>query len=165
MSISKGIQGLMVGFALAATILATPVSSDAMEIKQFDKMSLKDRGRYVGELMGQSVRYLWAHGKKEAGEKVLDLFRRSNADKAAGKISPGMQAFADTLNILRAAEKAGKLNATPHAEHAMFVMLKKHGITIPPKEIMFFAKDFKPQDKRFANNATPPSVDSAATPK
>ena len=150
MSVMKKIQGVVAGVFLSAALFIAPGYADAMEIQKFDQMSENDQGRYVSVLFGQSVRYFWGQGEKEKGDVVLGLFKRNSPDET----SEGMKELVDVLGGLREMERQHP-EKVPHVEHAMSIVLRRHGVSIPFNDFMQFAKDFQPQDESFANNKAP----------
>jgi hypothetical protein len=135
---------------LAATFLSAGIlfanPAQAMEIRQFDKMSQDDRADYVSDLIQGAEKVLTDEGKPDLAAKVSHLFTTNAPD---GNISIGMSDFMLTLAKARLAD-AQRAEKDPNAhrlevEDAMAVMLKKvHGIELPQN---FFTvnKNFKPK--------------------
>lgn len=145
MSLGKIERKLIAGTFVTASLLLVLVASDAMPISQFDAMSKDDQARYSNEVFGNSVKMLRQQGRKEEAQKVMDLFDL----KPGEKLPQGVHEMLDILAGLRKmpSEKAY------HVEHAMGVMLRRHGVNFTPsdlKELVLIAKDFKPSDKQYA---------------
>jgi len=122
-----------------------PSVTQAMEIRQFDKMAKPDQGDYVGVLVGGAEKILTDAGRSDDAAKVEHLFTtRLPGDTH----SMGTVEFELNLAILR--ENDAK-NAIQHpndprleVEDAMFVTLKKNNIILPDS---FFtvASGFQPK--------------------
>ena len=163
MAMINKIQGILASSFLAAAMFFMPGQADALEIKQFDKMSTGDQARYTQLLIGQSIQHFWAQGNKEQGDKIMTLFRRSDTKT----FSKGMNEYFLTLDALRQEEAKGNLSRVPHVEDAMRMVYLDNGIEKIPKEnFMQFAKDFQPQDEGIAKdkNNKAPSGPSASVP-
>lgn len=136
----KKLQGVVAGSFLSAALFLMPAPSDAMEIKQFNQMSIDDQAHYIEILMGESVKYLWRKGRKEDADAVLALFKRDSS----GRISKGHNEFSAAIDGLAELERLEQLKKTPHVEQALAIVLKDHGVVIPMKDFMLFAQDFRP---------------------
>jgi hypothetical protein len=120
----------------SAALLFASGSAVAMEIKQFDQMIDKDRARYVTTLFDESVKYLQIKGREDDAKKVNNLF----FDKPPGStVSKGMHEFMEVLQGLHNVNRDKPI----HVEHAMAIMLKRHGVVIPMNDFMQLTKDFK----------------------
>lgn len=151
MSVLKKLGSVFAAPVLAASVFFAPYHADAMEIQQFDQMSLDDRGNYVQALVGGSINFLILNSKFEEGDQFQKLFKR----KPSGEISDGMKEFIRVLEEVREIERRGMTKKALHVEHAFAIVLKRHGIAISMGDMMQFAKDFKPQDDRIAGDVTP----------
>lgn len=152
MKLNTPVQKFIAGtFLSAAMVFASVPSAEAMQIKDFDRMSLNDQGRYVTVLFGETVKHLWLNGEKKQGDAVLSMFERSSP----AEISPGMDELVDIISGLRQMEKDNP-SKVPHVEHAMAILMKRHGIAgVSTKDLMQFAKNFEPEDKGYARDAQP----------
>lgn len=127
---------------LAASLFFAPHYADAMEIKQFDQMSLNDQRKYFEAVFGESVKFLIRNGRFDESDRVLALFK----GKSSGEISDGMHEFLSVLEGLRDLERKNPDKKIPHVEHAMAITLKRHGVVIAMNDMMQFAKDFRPEN-------------------
>lgn len=140
----KQIQGVIAWYFLSAALFLSGAGAvDAMEIKKFDQMSLNDQARYAQILIGESIKFLFRNGRFDDGEKALALFK----GKPSGEIPDGMQEFINVLKELREIEDKNISQRSPHVEHAIAIVLKRHGIVVAMSDVMQFNKDFQPQDK------------------
>jgi len=121
------------------------VSTHAMEIQKFDKMSDKDQDEYVAELIIGAQRVLREEGKEDLAEQVHKLF---TTEDPQGEASTGMLQFDLLLDRARVADLE-RLKKDPKAprlevEHAIILTLKKNGIELP-KTFMAVGNNFKPK--------------------
>ena len=120
-------------------------AAQAMEIRQFDKMSVQDQGDYVGLLVGGAEQVLKDEGRADLAAQVEHLFTTTDPGDAH---TIGAVEFERNLAILREADakNAQKNPKDPRieVEVAMAVTLKKNGIQLPDS---FFTvnKNFKPR--------------------
>ena len=135
---------------LAATLLSAavllPSMVQAMEIRQFDKMSDDDQDEYVAELIIGAQQVLKDAGKPGLAEQVHTLF--TTKKNPADEISLGMAEFQANLARAREADER-RIEKDPHArrlevEDAMIVTMRKNGIELPPS-FLTVASGFKPK--------------------
>jgi hypothetical protein len=135
--------------SLAATFLSAAMLfasvAQAMEIRQFDKMSDQDQGDYIGDLIVGAEKVLTDDGKPELAAQVKHLFTTKNQ----GDLDTiGMVEFERNLALLRVndAKNAEKHPKDPRleVEDVMGITLEKNHIKLPDS---FFTvmKDFKPK--------------------
>lgn len=144
---------LIAAFVAAAMVLPNIVQ--AMEIRQFDKMSQDDRAEYVSELISGAEKVLTHEGRTDQAQKVESLFSTNGPD---GKVSIGMGEFMINLARLRVAD-AERVAANPRAtrlevEHAMALTLKQNDVVLPPS-FMHVGDDFKPNFPAATASAPP----------
>jgi hypothetical protein len=134
---------LLAAFLSAAMLFTS--AAQAMEIRQFDKMAVKDQGDYIQALIDGAQKVLNNQGQRDLATKVDQLFTEVHQ----GDTMPlGMIEFENNLALARVAD-AKRVIKDPNArrlevEDAMAVTLKKNGIELPDS---FFtvASGFKPK--------------------
>lgn len=148
----KLISKSLVAVFLSAAMFLTS-AAQAMEIRQFDKMSGQDQGDYIGDLIVGAEKVLTDEGKSELAAQVKHLF----TTKDPGDLDViGMVEFEMNLALARVAD-AKRAEKDPNArrievEDAMAVTLKKNHIELPDS---FFTvnKNFKPKFPLQTNDA------------
>jgi hypothetical protein len=142
-------QPLMATFLSAAMLFTS--GTQAMEIRQFDKMAGQDQDEFIAELVQGAEKVLTDEGKPDLAAQVSHLFTTNDP---GDRISIGMTEFMRNLARARVAD-VKRIENDPNArrlevEDAMIVTLKKNGIELPPS-FLTVAKDFKaklpPQSK------------------
>lgn len=129
---------------LSAAMLFTS-AAQAMEIRQFDKMSDEDQAAYIGLLVQGAEQVLIDEGRTDLQEKVHHLF---STILGHDKMPLGLVEFERNLALLRVAdaENAQKNPKDPRVEveDAMVETLHKNHIDLPDS---FFTvnKNFKPK--------------------
>jgi hypothetical protein len=116
----------------------------AMQIPQFDKMSVRDRGLYVTSLVIGAQHALEQHGDQAKAQKLAAFFED-------GSTNGGMTQFNNNLAQVRgfnqqlAADPNNK--QTPYeVEHAFFATLKENGLQVPLNLLLSINKNFKPTE-------------------
>jgi hypothetical protein len=129
--------------AFAAVLFSS--AATAMEIRQFDKMAVKDQDDYINDLIDGAEKVLTDKGRPDLAAQVEHLFTTKNNGDAD---VIGMVEFERNLAILRL-DDVKHAAAHPNdprleVEDAMFATLDKNGIKLPDS---FFTvmKDFKPK--------------------
>ena len=107
-------------------------AAQAMEIRQYDRMSDDDQDEYVADLVVGTEHVLDAASRHQESVKVHDLFTKI---KSGDKISAGMGEFAILLAKARVADEL-RIEKDPNArplevEDAMALTLRKNGIEVP----------------------------------
>ena len=110
--------------------------ADAMEIQQFDGLSLPDQGRYVATLFEKSALSFLDRGNVAEAKKIRLLFTRDSKDT----LSKGMGQLSSYINQVR------EVNPSVDVEKIMVLVFKKNDINVPLEQMMQFGKDFKPSD-------------------
>jgi hypothetical protein len=143
---------------LASTFLATAMlftgTAEAMQIQQYDKMSIEDRGEYVADLIIGAQKVLRDEGRPDLAEKVHTLFNTRLGDD---KNSVGMVEFEKNLARARLAD-VRNIEKNPKAdrievEDAMAVTLEANGIKLPDSFFTVasgFQPKFPPQQSKDA---------------
>jgi hypothetical protein len=136
-------------FVLPAAILAGAIifsrAAQAMEIRQFDKMAEHGQDEYVADLILGAQKILKDSGKADLAEKVHRLFTEKDpqANVATGMIQLDLSiAKARVADLERIGKDSNAVRL--EVEHAMIVVLKQSGITMPPA-FMHVADSFKPK--------------------
>lgn len=121
-------------------------ASRAMEIRQFDRMSVQDQGDYITVLIDGAQQVLIDTGHRDLADKVDKLFTEV---LPGDQISLGMAEFERNLARARVADlqrviKDPNARRRLEVEDAMAVTLQANGIELPDS---FFtvAKRFRPQ--------------------
>jgi hypothetical protein len=130
--------------ALVSAVMLFPVVTQAMQIRQFDKMAGPDQDAYVVELVQGAERVLNEAGKTADAQAIHKLFTTNDTNG----VSVGMNEFMLTLALARKAD-ADRVIKDPNAtrlevEHAMIVTLKKNSIELP-QSFMHVADNFRPK--------------------
>jgi len=107
-------------------------TTDAMEIRQFDKMADQDQVEYIDHMITGAEKVLTDARKPELAAQVEHLFTTKDPGDAD---VIGMIEFERNLAIARVADLK-RLQSNPNArrlevEDALFVTLKKNGIDLP----------------------------------
>lgn len=138
------VSNRLLAILLPAALLFTS-AAQAMQIQQFDKMADSDQDEYVADLILGAQKVLRDSDKADLAEKVRRLFTEKDPQ---ANVSTGMIQL--DLSIAKARvvdlERIGKdLNAVRlEVEHAMIVVLKQSGITLP-QSFMHVADKFRPK--------------------
>lgn len=139
----KNIKKYLSAILLSVSMLFASLAP-AMQIQQFDKMSDRDQGDYIAQLVIGAQKLLKDQGQADLAEKVRSLFTTKDQ---GDQISIGMAEF--ELNLARArVADAKRIKNDPTArrlevEDAMIVTLRKNGIELPPS-FLTVASNFKP---------------------
>lgn len=141
---------LIAAFVSAAMVL--PNIAQAMEIRQFDKMTNDDQAEYVSELISGAEKVLTDEGLAEQAAKIESLFTTNAPDS---NTSIGMSDFMLDLAQARLADAQRALK-DPNAhrlevEDAMLVMLKRNNIPLSQD----FIRDFRATNKHFQPKSSP----------
>ena len=133
----------------AATVVAALFdfgTAWAMPIQVFDRMSVADRGNYIGVLIAGAEKVLTEAGQPEAVEKIEKLF---TTVLPGDQVSVGSAELSLNLAAVAKAEADNLLkdpNAKPlPVELAMIATLKANGIILP-KSFMRVGDDFESND-------------------
>jgi hypothetical protein len=131
---------------LAAVVVAAvwcAQSASAMEITQFDKMSVRDQGEYIALLIEGAQKVLVDEGRRDLAAQVRKLFTVRHPGES---LSQGMVTLEANLAHARA------VDADTHAhdrhaerlevEQALIVTLKWSGIVLP-KSFMRAGEGFR----------------------
>ncbi len=120
-------------------------TTQAMEIRQFDKMAVEDQADYITLLVEGAQKVLIEEGKKDLAAKVHKLFTEIHPGDT---ISLGMEEFETNLAQARLfdAERHAKDHDARRLEvkDAIIVTLKRNDIVLP-KSFMTVGKNFKPK--------------------
>jgi hypothetical protein len=130
-----------VAFLVATMALAH--RTDAMPIRQFDKMSVSDQAKYMGVLLDGTASQFKAEGKQIDLINLMNAFRHSSRQGLA----PGFTEFKSNLDAAREANKANANNPGEKpldVEHAFALTLKQNGIPVSSKELLAAGRGFKP---------------------
>jgi len=123
-------------FTLSAVLLFAsvllPRATQAMEIRQFDKMAEQDRNEYVADLVQGAEKVLRGAGKADQAAKVSKLFTTHLGNDQS---SVGVVEFMSNLARARLAD-AQNVAKDPNAqrievEDALGVTLQKNHIDLP----------------------------------
>jgi hypothetical protein len=135
---------------LAATVLSASLlvasASQAMEIRQFDKMATQDRSDYVASLVIGTQQVLTDEGRPDLADQIHKLFTDTPVGDEA---SIGMTEFMRNLARARVAD-AERAAQVPNAhrleiEDAMLVTLQKNNIALSQA----FVKAFRAINSNF----------------
>ena len=120
--------------------------AQAMPIQVFDRMSVDDRGNYIGIMVGGAERVLTDAGQPDAAAKIEKLFTT---------VLPGDQHAVGSAELSLNLAAVGKADADnlvkdPYAkplpvELAMIATLKANGIILP-RNFMHVGDTFDPKD-------------------
>jgi hypothetical protein len=128
---------------LAATILCSAVAVDAMDLKQFDKLSPHDQGEFFGDLTQGAIDLLKQQGKLDRAELIQTGFTK----RAQGeKISVFMKDVEENLKIVRELNlqlEAKKDSRRAQVETALAETFKKYGIDVSNQELLKIGKKSK----------------------
>jgi len=136
-------------FTLSAALLSAsvllPGATQAMEIRQFDKMVEQDRNEYVADLVQGAEKVLRAAGKADQAAKVSKLFTTHLGNDQS---SVGVVEFMSNLARARLAD-AQNMAKDPNAqrievEDALGVTLQKNQIDLPDSFYTILA-NFRPK--------------------
>src|SRR5574337_90377 len=145
-SVSSALWSSLPSAPMPSSSPATASASRAMEIRQFDRMSVQDQGDYITVLIDGAQQVLIDTGHRDLADKVDKLFTEV---LPGDQISLGMAEFERNLARARVADlqrviKDPNARRRLEVEDAMAVTLQANGIELPDS---FFtvAKRFRPQ--------------------
>jgi hypothetical protein len=141
----------MNGFVTSAAILSVAIllsgPTQAMEIRQFDKMADQDQSEYIGNLIVGAENALADEGKPDLAAQIKLLFTTKKNPGDEGIL--GMLEFESNLAQARVADaQRAEQNPSAHRleiEDAMLVTLQKNNI--PPARD--FVKAFRAINSNF----------------
>ena len=140
-----GSRRLVTTLLSAAMLLAGAIAAQAMVIEQYDTMASPDQKEYVLQLIDGAQNVLRAEGRPDMAAQVARLFTTNDPES---NVSIGMTQFDIALAKARVADLQ-RIKKDPNAtrleiEHAMIVVLKQSGITLPPA-FMHVGDKFRPK--------------------
>jgi hypothetical protein len=118
---------------LATCVLAASMlfanAAGAMQIPQFDKMSVNDQNTYLVLLTQGAAKALYDHGDITDGDKLVQLFNDTSNNNGEHQFWTCL----DQIRALNASNAADPNNKTPpyEIENAFELMLNKNSIKVP----------------------------------
>jgi hypothetical protein len=131
--------------AFLSTALLFSHPTDAMPIRQFDKMSENNQANYMTWLLKGTESQFNTEGKQLDLFNLMTVFRHSGGPALA----PGFTEFKNNLDAARESNKtnANNPNKKPlEVEQAFALTLKQNGILVSAKELQAAGLGFKPSE-------------------
>src|ERR1700728_3304354 len=140
----NGLKKYLATGVLAASMLFANAAG-AMQIPQFDQMSVNDQDTYITLLAQGAANALYAHGDRAGGDKLVQLFDDTSNNNGEHQF----WTYLAEVRTMNANNAANSNNTTPpyEVENAFELMLNKNGIKVPISVLMSINKDFKPGQK------------------
>jgi hypothetical protein len=148
-------------FLFAAMALAH--RTDAMPIRQFDKMSASDQAKYMGLLLNGTASQFKAEGKQIDLINLMNAFRHGSGQALA----PGFTEFKSNLDAARASNitNANDPKKKPlDIEYAFALTLKQNGVAVSAKELLAAGRNFKPSASSHGSGLKQPQPNTNPNP-